>query len=222
MIPLCVYCGLRQATTVDDIPPRCLFGRPLPTTLVKVPSCLPCNNGASMDDEHLRNMLSFRHDVDHADAEAAREAALRSLVRPEAPGLRAAFLRSVREVELRTPAGLYLGRAGVYDVDVARVDRVVERIVMGLLYGETRKPLPPGYTTKAYLLTQIDASADDKLALIVGTVLQKASLRFIGPRTVGYRIFRPPDNADASACLVTFYERVTWLAITTEDRTPST
>jgi hypothetical protein len=214
----CVYCGVRGATTADDIPPKCLFSRPLPTTLVKVPSCFPCNNGASKDDEYFRTVLSFRHDVDHPDAEVAREAALRSLVRPEAPGLRAAFLRGVREVELRTPAGLVLGRAGAYDVDVPRVDRVVRRIVMGLLYQEAGKPLPPGYATKTYLLTQIDSSADDVLTLIVGTVVQKAPLRFIGPRTVSYRTLHTTDDPKASACLVTFYERVTWLGLTTADR----
>jgi hypothetical protein len=219
-LPSCVYCGAGEATTIDDIPPKCLFGRPLPTALVKVPSCFPCNNGASKDDEYFRTVLSFRHDVDHPDAEVAPGAALRSLVRPEAPGLRMAFLRSAREVELRTSAGLYIGRGGVYDVDVPRVDRVVQRIVTGLLYGETRNPLPPGYAPKAYLLTQIAPSADDVLGFIVGTVLQNAPLRFIGPRTVGYRILRTPDDPNASACLVTFYERVTWLGLTVAGRAP--
>jgi hypothetical protein len=212
--PACVYCGLREATTEDHIPPRCLFGSPLPSTLIKVPSCFPCNNGASKDDEYFRTILSFRHDIDHPDAEAARQAAIRSLTRPEAPGLRAAFLESMREVEVRTQAGLVLGRAGAYDVDVPRVDRVVRRVVMGLLYGETGTSLPPGYATKAYLLSHIDAAADDVLALIVGTVLQKAPLRFIGPSTVSYRVLPTSDDANAAACLVTFYELVTWLGLT--------
>jgi hypothetical protein len=216
----CVYCGERDATTVDHIPPRCLFDRQ-PATLIKVPSCFPCNNGASMDDEYFRTVLSFRHDVDHPDAEVARQAALRSLTRPEAPGWRAAFLRSAREVQLRTEAGLYLGPAGVYTVDTPRVDRVVRRIVTGLLYGETGKPLPAGYETKAYLLTQIDASANDALAFVVATVLQTATLKFIGPRTVGYRVLHATDLADASACLVTFYERVTWLGLAAPTRPPS-
>jgi hypothetical protein len=64
--PACVYCGERDATTMDHIPPRCLFDRQ-PATLIKVPSCFPCNNGASMDDEYFRTVLSFRHDVDHPD-----------------------------------------------------------------------------------------------------------------------------------------------------------
>src|SRR5438105_2116110 len=69
--PACVYCGERDATTEDHIPPRCLFGLPLPSTLIKVPSCFRCNNGASKDDEYFRMVLSFRHDIDHPDAEVA-------------------------------------------------------------------------------------------------------------------------------------------------------
>jgi hypothetical protein len=214
----CVYCGEREAATVDHIPPQCLFGRPLPADIIKVPSCFVCNNGASKDDEYFRNVLTFRHDVEHPDAEVAREAGLRSLVRPEAPGLRAAFLRSARDVELRTPAGLYVGQAGTYTVDIPRVDRVVQRIMTGLLYGDARRPLPPGYSPKAYLLTNISQAADDVLRLIVVTVLQEATPRFIGARTVGYRILPASDDVNASACLVTFYERVTWLGLTVSRR----
>jgi alpha-D-ribose 1-methylphosphonate 5-phosphate C-P lyase len=71
--------------------------------------------------------------------------------------------------------------------------------------------LRAGYAAKAYLLAQIEASASDVLAVIVATVHQTVPLRFIGPRTVSYRVLHATDDADASACLVTFYERVTWL-----------
>jgi len=110
-----------------------------------------------------------------------------------------------------------LGRAGVYDVDVPRIDRVVRRVIAGLLYGETAQALPPGYTPKVYQLSQI-MTTNDTLGLIVGTVLPQAPLRFIGPRTVGYRILPSGDDPNASACLVTFYERVTWLGLTTAGR----
>ena len=62
----CVYCGERDATTEDHIPPKCLFGLPLPSTLIKVPSCFQCNS-TSRDDEYFRIALSSRHDIDHRD-----------------------------------------------------------------------------------------------------------------------------------------------------------
>ena len=134
---VCVYCG-GDADTDDHVPPKNLFRSPRPSTLITVPSCTPCNLGKSKDDEYFRMMIAFRHDVDHPDAAAARDSALRSLDRHEASRFRAAFLSAVREVDLRTAAGLYVGRAGAYGIDVDRLDRVVARITAGLFYDETR------------------------------------------------------------------------------------
>lgn len=58
----CVYCGVIGPITDDDIPPKCLFKKPRPA-LVKVPSCPPCNNSVSDDDENFRTMLALRHDL---------------------------------------------------------------------------------------------------------------------------------------------------------------
>ena len=205
----CVYCGVGGATTVDHIPPRCLFDRS-PSTLIKVRRRTMSN---------FRMVLSFRHDVEHPDAEAGRQAAIRSLARAEASRLRAAFLQSAREVQLRTEAGLYLGRAGVYTVDTPRVDRVVRRNVTGLLYKEMGKPLPSGYAATTYLLEQIAELDSGVLVSVVARALEKPP-QFIGQRTVAYRILHTTDDAAASACLVAFYERVTWLGITVAAKTP--
>lgn len=115
-------------------------------------------------------MVALRHDVDHPDATAARDSAMRSLERPQAGGLRAAFLRALGDVELRNASGLYLGRAGAYNVDVERLDRVARRSTLGLFYKKTGRPLPSGYTAKAYLLSQIDPSATDAIARLSGMV----------------------------------------------------
>jgi hypothetical protein len=52
----CVYCGRRRQLTVDHVPPRNLFARPRPT-LITVPSCAPCNTGASLDDEYFYSRI---------------------------------------------------------------------------------------------------------------------------------------------------------------------
>jgi hypothetical protein len=101
---LCVYCGQRDAVTDDHVPPKSLFGKPRPT-LVTVPSCLQCNAGASKDDEYFRTMIAFRHDLDHPDASAAFDAAMRSLARPRGGGIRTALLNGLREVDVRSLAG---------------------------------------------------------------------------------------------------------------------
>jgi len=213
---LCVYCRLNAATTDDHVPPKNLFGKPRPNTLVTVPSCEACNLGASDDDEYFRNMLSLRFDANHPDAVAARASVMRSLARPQAAGLRTSLIHAMREIEMRTPAGLYLGRTAEYDVDVERLDRVVRRTSIGLFYRETGQALPLGYHAAAYLLPQVDPAASDavtRLANIVNSLLAVPP-KFIGPRTVSYRFRSTPEDPNASAWLLVFYERVPWLTIT--------
>src|SRR5260370_9132685 len=86
---LCTYCP-NPATTEDDIPPKCLFSkpRPSPSSLVKVPSCWPCNNRASKDDQYFMVRLALNRDFTHSEAVAVRETAIRSLARPDAPPFR--------------------------------------------------------------------------------------------------------------------------------------
>jgi hypothetical protein len=84
---------------------------------IKVPSCLACNGGSSKDDEYFRLRIVARHDVgDHPGVSPVRDAALRGLARGEASRFRRAFLASVGRVELRTPAGVYLGSRLAYRV----------------------------------------------------------------------------------------------------------
>jgi hypothetical protein len=210
---LCVYCSQRDAVTYDHVPPKSLFGKPRPR-LVTVPSCLQCNLGASKDDEYFRTMIAFRHDLDHPDASAAFDAAMRSLARPRAGGMRTALLNGLREVDVRSPAGLYLGRAGSYDVDVDRLDRVVRRTMLGLFYREIGRPLPRHYNARAFLLSQISPSGRAQIAAIVNTVQGARAPSFVGRRVLSYWWQRATDEPHASAWLLVFYERVAWLGIT--------
>jgi hypothetical protein len=79
--------GMRLPLRDDHVPPKNLFGKPRPSTLVTVPSCLECNRGASGDDEYFRTMVALRQDVNDTDARFARAAVIRSLARPQARGL---------------------------------------------------------------------------------------------------------------------------------------
>lgn len=182
---LCVYCGVQEATTVDHVPPQNLFSRPLPGNIAKIPSCEGCNLGASKDDEYFRLTVALRHDIAHPDAAVAREAAIRSLHRSQAPGLRASLLREMREAEVRTPAGLYLGRATTYHVDTDRLDSVVRRVTRGLFYKTLGRPLPVDCEVHAYLLLQIEPTAREAIESAQEIV---RSVRRGPPSIVGRRV----------------------------------
>lgn len=53
----CYLCGkelTKGEVTRDHVPPRGLFPRPLPSDLITVPCCKPCNNGKSREEEFFR------------------------------------------------------------------------------------------------------------------------------------------------------------------------
>ena len=139
----CVYCGSKGELTVDHIPPRCLFPRNLRNDLLLIPSCAECNNGAAKDDEYFRNMLAVNESSRSGEElENAQSALTRSLVRPAADGLRAAFLGSLHEVELITPNGLYVETRTAFSLEPERLARVVQRIGRALFFKETGRMLP--------------------------------------------------------------------------------
>ncbi len=57
--PVCVFCGVRDGTTKDHVPPKGMFPPPRPN-LITVPACVTCNGGASEIDERFRTMLSLK------------------------------------------------------------------------------------------------------------------------------------------------------------------
>jgi hypothetical protein len=129
----CAYCGALGLITDDHVPPRNLFPAPRPNNLLVVPSCLRCNQGASLDDEYFRLTLTFRDDTyEHPAVQQFLPSVLRSLQKPTKLRFSQAFLRSVAEVDVNTKAGIYLGRRSAYNVDLTRLDRVAARLIMSV------------------------------------------------------------------------------------------
>jgi hypothetical protein len=58
---LCVLCGEEKATTKDHIPPQGIYPKPRPNNinLHTVPACSDCNNGAGIEDEQFKILISF-------------------------------------------------------------------------------------------------------------------------------------------------------------------
>ncbi len=83
----CYWCGGR-ATSKEHVPPRNLFPGIPDGDLIKVPSCKSHNQGKMKDDERFRIYLQ-RHENSNAIAKSFFEdRTARSLLRPEAAGLR--------------------------------------------------------------------------------------------------------------------------------------
>lgn len=139
----CVYCGERRRLSRDHVPPANLFSMPRPSNLITVPCCDACNNAASKDDEYFR--LAITPGIDPTKFPNEFDLSIqviRKLGTPQKLGLAKTMLSSFAKEPMYTPAGLYLGEAGSLNVDVARIQRVLDRIVRGLFFHHLSKRLP--------------------------------------------------------------------------------
>lgn len=203
--------------TSDHIPPKNLFSKPYPSDFITVPSCISCNRGASKDDEYFRMVISFRHDTyDHPEASNIYPKVIRSLQRSKAKGLRRKLLKSVKEIDLNTPYGLYVGKTGQYDVNLERLDRIAERIIKGLVFHEQKKRLPEGYMTVAYVLDSFEeASVNTKE--ILGTLIssvQDQEVKSVGNGVFTYRMRFLEEDMFDSISYFTIYEVVEFIGLT--------
>jgi len=127
----CIYCGSNVNMTVDHIPPKNLFSNPRPQ-LITVPCCKKCNLSFSKDDEYLRLQLSLRHDVfPHADVQKNWESINHGLQRASRPGLKMQLLNNMMLVDVKTSAGIYIGKAPCISVELGRLVKVVTRMMEG-------------------------------------------------------------------------------------------
>lgn len=217
---ICVYCARPSVVTYEHVPPQNLFGKPLPPDLITVPCCWNCNNGGSKDDEYLRDTLAVNHKTRmHPNSRVAFRALLRSLRNPKKRGYRAWFLGRTREVDIRTPSGLYVGKTGILNVDMRRVNQSVERIVRGLYWHETRTVLPISQRVTVLSdesLREQSAEAQQTIAGVVKRLSEQPSVS-IGAGTFRYTFVVANDaESMAAVCLMSFYGGVGFLAITAD------
>jgi hypothetical protein len=142
----CVYCG-QPATTVDHVPPKCMFGEKKPSNLITVPACEPCNVGASKDDQYMQRLALVAGADAHTVGKQVNEAFLRAIERPQQKGMRAAFFQSLRPVNLATEGGLFAGRGFEFILDLDRLEGVLRRVVRGLFWKHFGRRLADGYET---------------------------------------------------------------------------
>lgn len=145
----CVYCGDR-ADTEDHIPPVCLFPKPHPADLIRVPSCKHCNNKASKDDEYFRLVLCMRREnAEHPAVTKLFPVVLRSLEHPKKLKMQRAVAKQITRLLERTPGGLIVP-VPAYHVDLVRVHNVLGRITAGLFYHVFGRRLPVGVEARGF------------------------------------------------------------------------
>ncbi len=214
----CAYCGSADGLTDDHVPPKNVFPKPRPNDLITVPACATCVAGTPKDDEYFRLKLCMSEQVGtDANARRNRDTIFRSLQRPEAIGLKTAFVSDIRTVRLRTAAGLDVGTRLAFDVDLGRVFRVVERTVRGLFFHQTQRRLDANYDVRIFSDDTVTDNPADVLEELRDTILIPLAQKLptvIANGAFHYRFHITDEDPNVSVWGLSFYQRVPFLGLT--------
>lgn len=209
----CVYCGSVGNITNDHIPPKALWAKPRPSDLKTIPSCHSCNKSFGQDDEYFRTTLAICRDVfDHEEIQKLLPSVHRSLERPEQKNFTRSIINSIRMMNEYTGSGLYIGRAPGYNVNLARLYRTIERIVIGLFFCESGRRLPSTHTTWSISLVT-EKRIPIELAKVVN-ILFEVQPKYIGGKVFSYSYLFTTDDPNSSAWLMCFYEKIYFFGTT--------
>ena len=204
----CVYCNVEPGISADHVPPKAFFPRARRNNLLTVPSCIKCNNALSKDEEYVLAALMFSDaGVSLVGKELWEERVSRMFEKNR--GLRRRFARDFHQVELRTPAGIFLERRIGFDYDAPRFRRVVGKIVRGLYFAEFGDRLPVGCPiTSMFLHTpgQFQVAARLSQQLLLGGR--------IWPAAFEYRFGCVKNKPASSGWLLRFYDSMVFLVVT--------
>ena len=125
----------------------------------------------------------------------------------------------MRRAPVYTPAGLYLGDAPTYDVDLDRLGKVTNRIVRGLFYSEFHRPLPETYGVRSYAESGFRHLTFDQRGILneVTRTLSSTPPRVIGDRVFEYRFRSVPEDVNTTGWLLRFFESELFFCVSAQN-----
>jgi len=198
----CAYCGRISPVTDDHIPPKNLFPKPRSSNLITVPCCVPCYEGWSKDDEYFRAAILSSAKVSNEPlAQGVMGPLLRSVGR--SPGFAHLLINSIEEIKVVAEEGTYLGKEDALKLDVARIDRVGQRIIRGLFFHEKKLPLPENYQARAKIQ---QFGIEPILEKLQG--IQFPILRIIQDGVFSYTFRDSDEDPNSGIWLLLFYKNL--------------
>jgi hypothetical protein len=198
--------------------PNALFARPRPKDLITVPACDDCHTDEdSLDAECFAFQTAIHNDASSSpSAQAIYQTLIKGVGNPKKQSWANSVFRSLSFGQVHSPAGLYLGDAPIYELDVPRLQRVASRIIRGLYYHHWREPVPESYEVVAYsaeLVRRLPKETRDGLAPLLAFVDGEPA-RSVGD-VLRYRLRTFPEGAGCIALLV-FYGAVSYLGFVSD------
>lgn len=206
---ICVYCH-GDATTVDHVIGEGFFPRAPAGGYIKVPACYPCNNGHSLDEDYLLVLLLGEGTVRNKSANLVLDQLAAKHASGERPrtGLALTLLSKVRGVDIRSPAGIYLGTASANPLDTARANRVLQKIVRGLYFHRFGTLL--SVDARLYVEFKPEDSMWNSPPILSARQQPETALDDV----FSYRVVVVPENPVCTAWVMTFYGTTIAIALT--------
>jgi hypothetical protein len=220
---LCTFCE-RRADSRDHVPPARIFAGPRPSTLITVPSCQPCNGGASRDDEYFKAVLALQRDVAATPiAKDVVDSVRRSFRRSEAAGFVARLRSAVQTMDVVSHSGEVVEpSAQLLRVEPARLNAVIKRTVRGLFRHHTARRLPLSAEVEAYgatgLLGKPPLPEDQTLEFV--RIVSREKLHVVAEGVFEYRFALTEDGISSGVWVLFFYRKISFVALvlSPEDR----
>lgn len=205
----CVYCGVKDATTRDHVPPRSFYAPPLTSDLITVPSCFVCNNTFGKDDEYIRNIFISLDTTEHIPGLwQLRKSMWDSFARTQSQGLIYKIYNNIRPIAITTPAGIFLGNSPAFDFNSREFNNFFERIARALLHKET----DCGYVN-CNVLWKVSSNVDTRgLSPHLILFLKSGFYRSIGNGQFKYVAYYHP-NKIGSMFIIRFYDVIEFMLL---------
>lgn len=208
---LCVICGASDATTKDHIPPKNIFLKPRPNDLITVPACRKCNSGNSKHDEEFRVFLSFQIGIENkATKKLWKDGALPTLDHNDR--LRNFLIENSREIDLHTPAGIFLGKRHAVAVPMRGHNAVLRRTVRGLYFHHFGTILGSHVSLRVVPI--------DNVPNEMGSIIAQMEFASIANGTFCYRYCKDAESPLRSMWLLMFYQSYLVLVETRQNSQP--
>lgn len=161
---LCAFCD-ELATTKDHIPPESIFSKPRPNNLIKVPACATCNGGSKLDDEYFRDaMLTGINEDKYPEVMALFVRKIEAITNDRKKhGYGWALYKSLQEIDIQTPAGIYLGKAPARLLDRERLLKSVRKYVRGLYFHHLKQRVPDNCEVTSYYWEDLQPQGKEML-----------------------------------------------------------
>lgn len=198
-VKLCAICGENLATTVDHLPPKGIYPKPIDNdmNMHTVPACTDCNGGGSKEDEEFKLFIGL-DTGEFRDNPSKVIDSLAGTMRHN-KRLAAQIFENHRQVYAQRN-GLVAERAVAVSFDSSAYIAVTSRIVRGLYWRETGNAL--GTEPKVTILpaSSLDISSArafkelmdqlNPVALNKGTFVYKGCISNAGDSIWGMQFFK--------------------------------